>query len=138
MTDEQRRIRAVTAEEYWVPSMRVTDAHVKAGGTAWMYELAFAESGGRYSGFAYHSLDVGLVWEKPHADVANAGAEAALATQMHDAWVTFIKGGVPAAAGLPAWPEYRAGSRATMILDSVSRVEEQPQEAELRLWDGKL
>ncbi len=138
MTDEQRRIRAVTAEEYWVPSIRVTDAHVKAGGRAWMYELAFAESGGRYSGFAYHSLDVGLVWEKPHADIANAGAEAALATQMHDAWVTFIKGGVPAAAGLPEWPEYRAGSRATMILDSVSRVEEQPQEAELRLWDGKL
>ena len=138
MTDEQRRIRAVTAEEYWIPTIRLTDAHVKAGGSAWMYELAFTESSGRFSGFAYHGLDVPLVWEKPHTDVTNAAAEAALALQMHDAWVAFIRGEVPAAKGLPVWPTYDPRERKTMILDAVSRVEERPQEKELQLWDGKL
>ena len=138
MTDDQRRIRAVTAEEYWVPTIRLTDAHVKAGGSAWMYELAFSETSGRFSGFAYHGLDTGLVWDKPHAGVANAAAEAALARQMHDAWAAFIKGEVPGAAGLPAWPGYDLEERKTMILDSTSRVEERPQEAELRVWDRVL
>ena len=138
MTDDRRRIRAVTAEEYWIPTVRLTEAHVKAGGSAWMYELAFTESGGRWSGFAYHSLDVGLVWDRPHTDVANASAEAALAKQVHDAWVAFIRGEAPAADGLPVWPAYRVNTRSTMILDGKSRVEEKPQEAELRLWDGKL
>ncbi len=138
MTDEQRRIRAVTAEEYWVPTVRLTDAHVKAGGKAWMYELRFSETSGRLSGFAYHGLDVGLVWDKPHVEVTNAAAEAALARQMHDAWAGFIKGEVPAAAGLPVWPAYDADKRMTMVLDTTSRVEERPQEAELRVWDGTL
>ena len=138
MSDEQRRIRAVTAEEYWIPTIRLTDAHVKAGGSAWTYELEFTELSGRLGGFAYHGLDVPLVWEKPHANAGNAAAEAALAMQVHDAWAAFIRGEVPGAVGLPEWPAYDAEKRKTMILDSTSRVEERPQEAELRLWDGKL
>jgi para-nitrobenzyl esterase len=138
MQDFQLRIRSVTAEEYWIPSVRVADAHVQAGGTAFMYRLDFTESSGRLSGFAYHSLDVPLVWERPHPNAANLAAETALATRIHQAWVTFIRGENPAAAGLPAWPQYSANSRATMILDVESHVEERPQEAELRLWDGVL
>ena len=138
MTEEELRIRAVTAEEYWIPTIRLADAHVKAGGSAWMYQLDFSETSGRFSGEAYHSLDVGLVWDKPHAAVTNAAAEAALAVQIHDAWVAFIRGEVPAAAGLPTWPMYSVEMRATMMLDTKSHVDEPPQEAELRLWDGKL
>jgi len=128
MSLEQRRIRALTAEEYWVPSVRVADAHLKGGGTAWMYRLDFAETSGRMAGEAYHSLDVGLVWDKPHVAVENALTEAALAKRIHTAWASFIRGEVPAADGLPTWPEYR----------SETRVEERPQEAELRLWDRFL
>jgi len=138
MTDFQLRIRAVTAEEYWVPSVRVADAHVQGGGTAFMYRLDFTESSGRLSGFAYHSLDVPLVWERPHPNAANLAAETALASQIHLAWVAFLRGESPAAPGLPAWPQYSASTRPTMILDTESRVEQKPQESELRLWDGVL
>jgi para-nitrobenzyl esterase len=138
MSEEMRRIRALTAEEYWVPSVRVADAHVKAGGRAWMYELEFARSGGRYKGESYHALDLSLVWDKPSGEFESAGAEAALAKQMNAAWVAFAKGGAPAAEGLPDWPEYNVQTRPTMVLDVVSRVEEKPQEKELRLWDGVL
>ncbi len=138
MNDEQRRIRALTAEEYWVPSLRVADALVRGGGEAFVYELTFAESSGRMSGYAYHSLDVFLVWDKPHRVVLNAVDEAALAGTMHAAWLAFIQGKIPAATGLPAWPAYKTATRPTMMLDSASRVEERPQEAELRLWDHVL
>jgi para-nitrobenzyl esterase len=142
MTVEQRRVRAVTAEEYWVPSMRVAEAHGKGGGTAFVYELEFEETSGRLAGEAYHSEEVPMVWGRPRKQVANAAAEASLGAQMHAAWTAFIRGEVPAAAGLPVWPAYRAGDRATMIFgvdggDS-SRVEQAPQAAELKLWDGVL
>jgi para-nitrobenzyl esterase len=138
MTDIQRRIRAVTAEEYWIPSIRVAEAHTRTGGSTFMYRLDFTESSGRLSGYAYHSLDVGLVWDEPHAAVENAAAEAALASQMHTAWAAFIRGEAPSSPGLPTWPEYNLGQRSTMILNTDSKVAILPQNAELRLWDNKL
>ena len=135
MTPEQRRVRAVTAEEYWVPTVRLGDAHVRAGGMAWMYRLDFARETGRYPGEAYHSEDLAFVWDRE----TETGLEGVpLARQMHAAWAAFIRGEAPAAEGLPAWPRYTASERPTMILDRASRVETRPQERELRLWDGVL
>ena len=138
MAVEQRRIRAVTAEEYWIPSVRVVDAHVNAGGRAWMYRLDFAPGSGRFAGEAYHSLDLGLVWDKPDNAISNADDEALLSKKVHATWAAFIRGGAPSSGGLPEWPSYLAESRATMILDKVSRVELHPTEAELKLWHGLL
>lgn len=138
LTVEQRRIRAVTAEEYWIPSMRVAAAHANNGGETFVYRLDFAESSGRMQGFAYHSLDIGLVWGKPHTDVTNAQAEAGVAKTMHAAWTAFISGKAPEAHDLPAWPKWSATDRQTMLLNTTSRVEAHPQEAEYRLWQGKL
>jgi para-nitrobenzyl esterase len=138
LSAEQLRIRALTAEEYWVPSVRVADAQAEAGGAVWMYRLDFAHSDGRMKDEAYHSEDVGLVWDKPKMNIANAAQEVVLARQMHQAWVAFLKGNAPAAAGLPQWPQYTRDGRATMLLDVVSRVEERPRAKELKLWDGVL
>lgn len=137
-TDEQLRIRAVTAEEYWIPSVRVADAHVKGGGSAWMYRLDFSESSGLMKGYAFHSLDVRLVWNRPSVLSENASAEAELALQMHQAWMTFLRGEAPSGSGVPAWPEYNPSTRSTMVFDTQNRVEQKPQEGELRLWDGVL
>ncbi len=134
----QRRIRAVTAEEYWIPSVRLADAHTHAGGTTWMYRLDFSEPTGKYATEAYHSIDLGLVWNKlDGAEQADAAAQQ-LAHAMHAAWCAFIRGEAPAAAGLPTWPEYHPSTRATMILSRNSHVDQQPLEAELRLWDDIL
>jgi para-nitrobenzyl esterase len=138
LNEERRRIRALTAEEYWVPSVRVADAQVRGGGKAWMYRLDFTPGSGRMKGFAAHTEELGLVWDKPNEEIPNAVAETALAKQVHAAWVAFIKGETPGAGGLPTWPEYSSETRETMIFDAVSRVEARPQERELRLWDGVL
>ena len=140
---DERRIRAVTAEEYWVPSMRVAEAHVRAGGTAYVYEVQFAETTGRLEGDAYHSIEVPMVWSHPRQQVGNANAEAALGRQMHAAWVTFIQGHAPTAESLPTWPAYDEKHRATMVFGTsagaaTSRVEDRLQEPELHLWQGLL
>lgn len=139
---EQRRIRAVTAEEYWVPSIRVAEAHLQGGGSAYVYELEFEETSGRFRNNAYHSLDIGMVWNHPHKQVANAASEAALGKQMHAAWSAFIRGETPAAPGLPTWPLYNEQNRPTMIFgadaSAASRVEDAPQAAELKLWNDAL
>jgi para-nitrobenzyl esterase len=135
---EQLRIRAATAEEYWVPSIRAVDAHLKGGGSAFMYRLDFAETSGPFRGFAFHSLDVRLVWDRPFALVGNATEEAAMALSMHQAWVAFLRGEAPSAKGLPEWPLYNSADRPTMIFDNLSHIDVKPQEAELRLWDGLL
>jgi para-nitrobenzyl esterase len=138
MTDDQLRIRAVTAEEYWIPSMRAADAHLKGGGSAWMYRLDFSETSGFLRGYAFHSLDVRLVWNRPSLLAVNATAEADLARQMYQAWIAFLRGETPAAPGVPAWPEYNSSTRPTMIFDTQNHVEFKPEDAELRLWDGVL
>ena len=137
-TKAQRRILALTAEEYWVPSIRVAEAHVQGGGNAWMYRLDFSETSGKLKGYAYHSLDVALAWDHPHRKAANITAEAQLASQVHRAWVAFIKGQPPAAPGLPEWPQYTTASRETMLLNTQSTVEENPHAQELALWNGVL
>jgi len=139
---EQRRIRALTAEEYWVPSMRVAESHVKGGGSTYVYELEFEETSGKLEGNAYHGLDVGMVWNHPHERVTNATSEAALGKQIHAAWTSFIRGETPAAPGLPSWPRYNSKDRSTMIFgkkaSSESRVEQAPQATELSLWSEPL
>ena len=130
---EALRIRATTAEEYWVPSIRVADAHVKAGGKAWMYELTLKDPIGKLKGYARHSLELGLVWKAP--DVPE---EASLSSEIHAALVSFIKGVAPSAKGIPTWPEYNNIERATMIVDTHCRVEYKPQYAELQLWNEFL
>lgn len=137
MDPETRRIRSVTAEEYWLPSVRVAEAHVTGGGTAFVYRLDYREPGGRYPGLAFHSLDVRFVWEHL-AKVNVSDDDRRFARAVHRAWVAFIKGEAPQADGLPEWPEYTLKTRSTMLLDRVSRVQDGPQAEELAAWRGKL
>ncbi len=138
MTVSQREIQALTAEEYWVPSVRVADANARSGGATWMYRLDFARTEGRMAGEAFHSEDLGFLWDKLSKEERGEAGAVGLARAMHAAWVAFVKGGAPAAEGLPEWPRYDAGERPTMILNRASRVERRPAEAELRVWDGLL
>ena len=135
MSDEARRIRSVTAEEYWVPSLRVADAHVSAGGTAFVYRFDHTLQGGPLAGLAFHALELSFVWERfPRG--APSAPDLQLAKTVHQAWCSFIQGQDVQAQGMPSWPRYDQGTRATMILDTVSRVQNAPASAEFNAWDG--
>ena len=138
MTDSQRRIRAVSAEEYWVPSVRLAEAQTQAHGPTWMYRLDYAKPSGPMAGQAYHSLDLSLVWQTPDPIEAADPTAAPLALQMHQAWVNFILGNDPTAPTLPPWPTYNLETRATMILADQPHIEDNPNQPELQLWNSTL
>ncbi len=135
MSVADRNIRALTAEEYWVPSVRVATAHKQGGGGAtFFYRLDETAATGPHKGESYHAYDLGYVFENLAA--GEPPAAQALSKEMHTAWVSFLKGNTPAATGLPTWPQWDTKQRATMLFNSTSRIEQQPFEAELRLWDN--
>ena len=138
MSVSQREIRAVTAEEYWIPTLRLAEASVARNEDVWMYRLDYASYSGRLEGEAYHSEDLGFVWDKLSAAEQQDEQGKALAVAMHTAWIAFIQGKTPAADGLPAWPPFDLSKRATMILDRVSRVENDPNVAERAVWAGVM
>jgi para-nitrobenzyl esterase len=54
-----------------------------------------------------------------------------MAALMSPAWIAFARTGNPSHPGLPAWPRYETGRRATMIFDTQPRVVNDP-ESEVR------
>ena len=138
MSVSQREIRAATAEEYWIPTLRLAEASVAKNEDIWMYRLDYSSYSGRLEGEAYHSEDLGFVWDKLSVAERQDEQAKALATQMHTAWTTFIHGKTPSADGLPAWPAFTLSKRSTMILDRVSRVEDDPNVAERAVWAGVM
>ena len=136
LSREAQRIRSVTAEEYWIPSLRVADAHLRGGGTAFVYRLDFPAQEGRYAGLAFHSYDLGFVWGEKSLKSSTEAAD--LGAMVHQAWVSFVKGFAPASAGLPPWPPYTLEKRPTMLLNIPPRVADSPAAAEAALWRGVL
>ncbi len=128
LSPAERHWRMMTAEEYWIPTLRVAEAAVAAGATAWMYRYDMPAAAGPFAGHAVHASELGSVW----------GAAGAPMPAMHTAWVRFISGDAPGAPGLPDWPRFEATTRRTMILDATPHVEQDPRGAERMLWNGVL
>ena len=88
---------------------------------------------------AAHAVEIPFVFENLDAGGASfftgepTDDMRTLATAMADAWVHFARDGAPSSAGLPAWPEY-GDARRTMLLDTVSRVEDDPAAAVRDAW----
>jgi para-nitrobenzyl esterase len=89
---------------------------------------------------ACHAIDIPFVFDtldKPGmpAFAGNTSAALDLAVKVQDAWIEFARTGDPGHAGLPEWPTYERGRRATMLLGEACRVEDDPLGAERRVWD---
>jgi para-nitrobenzyl esterase len=80
---------------------------------------------------APHTMEIPFVFDNVARGPLLLGAAAstqALAKQASSAWVAFARTGNPnvAGSGLPAWPRYEPGKRATMIFNTKSRIENDP------------
>ncbi len=124
---------------FWMPVAFLADAQ-SACSPVWMYRFDWVTPifDGRLG--ATHALDLPFVWNvahHPHAQFLLGGQAAAvepLVAAMHDSWAAFIRRGDPNGAGLPDWPGYERGRRATMLLDSTCRVTDDPDRARRELW----
>jgi para-nitrobenzyl esterase len=132
----ERRLRQLTAEEYWVPCVRFAEAHARAGGRAWMYRFDRAPSAGPFAGHAVHGSDSAFIYGGRGAPVAeDARAEVA---RVHAMWAGWARTGELRLEGGPEWPAYDLSRRSTLIFDRITRIEIDPRGEELRLWDAVL
>lgn len=83
-----------------------------------------------------HGTDVQLVFHAYRGAIGGGGKDAkALADKMAAMWVAFAKTGDPNTSAIPHWPAYDAQTRATMIFDTNTRVENDPRAEFRKLWD---
>ncbi|MDP3159430.1 MAG: carboxylesterase/lipase family protein [Reyranella sp.] len=84
-----------------------------------------------------HTLEIPFVFGNVEtaALTGDDPARLKLADRMSRAWLAFARHGRPDHAGLPAWPVYSTAERATMILDTTCRVENDPFSTERQVWE---
>jgi len=121
-----------------MPTLHLAEAHIAAGGTAFLYELRWPSPalGGALG--ACHALGVPLLFgtfSSPGARMLlgdeEPSAEAlTLADEIRRAWTAF------AAHGDPGWPTYGADQRLTRLLDADSSTAPYPERLSQRIWNG--
>lgn len=116
-----------------MPSLRLAEAQVAAGGRAHVYVLAWPAPGLGGALGACHGLDVPLVFGnldrgQPAMLIGDVTPEAAgLSDRMRGAWTAFATGGDP------GWPAY-AADRLTRVFDVEDQVTAYPEEASRLIW----
>ncbi|RZM01712.1 MAG: carboxylesterase/lipase family protein, partial [Sphingomonas sp.] len=136
-TPGQILLAATTAGRSWPGHLIQAEERARIGAPTWMYQLDFPapEAGGVLG--AFHSLDIGLVFDNtalPSARTGDGPAARALAARMADSLVAFARTGDPNTRALPAWPRFDLDRRATMIFDRACRVENDPRREERLLF----
>jgi para-nitrobenzyl esterase len=83
-----------------------------------------------------HGTDVQLVFHAYRGAIGGGGTEAkTLADKMAAMWVAFAKTGDPNTSAIPHWPAYDSQTRATMVFDANTRVENDPRREFRQLWE---
>jgi para-nitrobenzyl esterase len=128
-----------TDSVFRIPAIRLAEAHSSAGGETSMYLFSWRTPvfGGGLGSF--HGLELPFVFNALGTTsgglMTGEAAPHALADSMHATWAKFARTGDLGAGPLGPWPRYEPGTRTTMVLDEVSRLEDDPLRAERLLWE---
>ncbi len=126
---------ATTAGRSWRGQVIEAEERARAGAPAWVYQVDYASRTDPRRG-AMHTMDIALSFGTLGApgSQTGTGADARAASKaVQDSYVAFARTGNPSHPGLPAWPKYELGRRATMIFDVNSHIEDNP-----RRWQREL
>jgi para-nitrobenzyl esterase len=85
---------------------------------------------------AVHGHDVDASFHIARSPICGAGQAAGhrMSDRLAGAWVAFASTGDPSHEGIPHWPAYDAATRATMIFNDDTRVENDPRSEIRRYW----
>lgn len=123
---------AATDRGYFLDSTILAGLRADAGGgKTWMYNF-YRETpvdGGRY--FAPHAEEIPFVFDSLAKGATIVGPVTPesqhLADQVSALWANFARNGAPTAPGIPAWTPYNSTSRPTMVINTASRMRDDPR-----------
>lgn len=90
--------------------------------------------GGKFG--AVHGTDVSASFHQVRDNIVGVGDPTGkvMCDRLASAWVAFAKTGDPNNPNLPRWPAYDATTRATMVFDTDTRVENDPRGEIRKFW----
>ncbi|SDC78444.1 para-nitrobenzyl esterase [Rhodococcus tukisamuensis] len=124
---------------FWEPSVLVAQAHAEVAPT-YDYRYDFAPRLLRATGFgATHGTELLAVFDAADLPLGRGATVLggrkglrAVASIMQSHWLNFARHGEPR----PTWPRYTAERRETLVVDTVARVEYDPDAERRRAWIG--
>jgi para-nitrobenzyl esterase len=132
----ERRIKFISAEAYWAPTMRMANARaVSATAETYVYQFGWKGRGGPFAGRAQHGAQVAYIWNTVEPGARASVPDGGAPLQLNEMWARFIKGESPAPRGGPDWPVYRGNDRRILAIDADFSLLE-PDDRQLALWDG--
>jgi para-nitrobenzyl esterase len=140
VTAEDRRIRLLTAEHFWMPSVRFAEAHAVSGGAGFMYRFDLESEAGAFQGYAPHAADLQFIFDASPESLSLGLAmnKPVLSRATHALWARWAKAGLADLDGAPPWRPYTLQDRATLLIDDPSSVASDPRGEERVLWDGVI
>jgi para-nitrobenzyl esterase len=137
-TNPAERLIAVTTDcNFRIRSLVLAQRRAAARrGPVWMYSFEWETPvlGGKLK--APHAMDVPFCFNTLDLTNATGGSRDAqtLADTISSVWAAFARHGRPDHASIPPWPVYGADRRATLMLDTACRIENDPRGETRRLW----
>lgn len=122
---------AATDDRFLRGSVTLADRKARQAGAPvyfYLFNWNTPVDGGKWK--SPHALEIGFVFDNVanSASMSGVGAEQQdIADMMSEAWIAFARGGDPNNANLPKWDPYTPDRRATMIIDTVPALADDPR-----------
>jgi para-nitrobenzyl esterase len=108
----------------------------KAPGYMYLWSWVSPGFGGKFG--AVHGTDVSASFHNVRDNIVGVGSAVGkvMCDRLASAWVAFAKTGDPNNSQIPRWPAYDASTRATMVFDTDTRVENDPRGEIRKFWEA--
>ncbi len=118
----------------------ITQAERKAAlgkAPAYMYLWSWVSPGHGGKFGAVHGTDVSASFHNVRDNIVGVGSAVGkvMCDRLASAWVAFAKTGDPNNPQIPRWPAYDVSTRATMVFDTDTRVENDPRGEIRKFWE---
>ena len=133
-------VAITTARWMWNNAITLAERKVaQHGASVYMYMFVYetetpAAPGVSYPAKAAHATEIPFKFNHPESAASKRPERFRVARNMSRAWASFARSSNPNHDEIPNWPAYTLETRATMFLDAVCKVVNDPNREERLLW----